>query len=188
MDGNFRILQTAENEFRIQKEIIIKQNKPVYVFEIPVWIKTVDVRVWQNVDKYGIVISMFNVLRPDPAIYADIDSAIRRINYIKEYPKVVYSYENKIQGHRNPPPPPPPQVSRLKESGIDINQKQEMKIFEIKCSGKTFTNTHIGFVYGCEETVREYYQKINSRKKDSQFHVYSYDAKLITIEDVNKLN
>ncbi|WP_126654113.1 hypothetical protein [Chryseobacterium aureum] len=91
MEGNFRVLQTAENEFRIQKEVIRQENKPVYIFKIPIWIKTVDVSVWQNVDKHGIVISMFNILRSDPAIYADRDSAIRRINYIKEYPKVVYT-------------------------------------------------------------------------------------------------
>lgn len=90
MEGNFRVIQTAENEFRIQKKVTRQESKPIYLFGIPIGLKTVDVSVWQNVDKYGLIISMFNIVRQNPAIYADLDSAIRRINYIKEYPKVVY--------------------------------------------------------------------------------------------------
>ncbi|BAP30127.1 uncharacterized protein CHSO_1090 [Chryseobacterium sp. StRB126] len=66
--------------------------------------------------------------------------------------------------------------------------EKEIKIFAIKCSGKTFNNTHIGFVYGCEGAIKRYYSKINTRNKDVQFHVYKYEARLITNEDVNKLN
>ena len=100
MEGNFRIVQTAESEFIIQKEVKKMINKPVYLFKIPIWVKTVEGSTWQNVDKHGFIITLFNMHRPDPAIYADVDSAIRRINYIKEFPKVVYpemqEYENNI--------------------------------------------------------------------------------------------
>lgn len=119
MEGKFRILQTYCNEFRIQKEIECFTTVPGSILGIPIGCKRIKKNIWVDVDRKGNRISWITA----PVFYSNLDSAIRGLNKIKEFPKVVYEgkledEKSNIPYHGNvPPPPPKPQQPKKVKQG-----------------------------------------------------------------------
>lgn len=84
MEGNFRILQAAENEFIIQKE----KFETITVGKFP-WRSKVESQVWITVNLKG---NPFNRLfdNKDDYVFKSIGIATAILSSIKKYPVVVY--------------------------------------------------------------------------------------------------
>lgn len=89
MEGNFRIVQEAKDKFAIEKEC--KQVK--YEWKSFLWIfhyvKEVIINEWYTVDKKGNILNL-DQKQHDNYRYNTIEEAVKAIEDIKKYPKVVY--------------------------------------------------------------------------------------------------
>ncbi|WP_155845023.1 hypothetical protein [Chryseobacterium daeguense] len=121
MEGNFRIVQTADDCFIIQKEVDGRDHVPVKFLGFVLWDKSIPVKRWRVVTQKGIPANIYNLPEIWDAKWKTLEEAQKAYDSIKKYPKVVYGAIT-LEDLKSCPPPPEPQKPRSMRQGESLKR------------------------------------------------------------------